>query len=145
METINLNQLDFCIEEYKKTNETLENDTKILKELSISYDVLTKHLSTIDLSDVNNNIIDKRKSLNDLTTKFNDLKETLKIYKKNIQENLKLMHARYIELENIIEFKMENESDKFIVEMSKLLYPNVSDCLDLRQEPPISGVLKRII
>lgn len=148
METISIeeaghaSQTSKLLIEYKTTKDTLENETRVLKELSISGDTLNKYLDDVDLSSINEKINSKRKSLKQMEEHFQEIVKELNDYKINILNKIKVLHERYNEIHKTLEFKPDDEVDSFMVEMTKLLYDKNDDCLDLRQEPPISGIVK---
>jgi|UniRef100_A0A6C0BG49 hypothetical protein len=132
---------DFA-EAHKNLKDKLENENKHLKELTISYEILERHISNVDLTNVKNAIEAKKSEIDLLANKFNQESETVKNKKTYCMQLIQNLHTVYTQLYNLEQHNSNSEVDPFMVKMNKFLYPNLSDNHQLRREPPIAGVFK---
>lgn len=128
------------LKQYKQTKDNLEQGNKLLKELTISLDILERHLSGIDLSNIKSSIEDTKKAVNFFASQFDKEQSELKEKKRDCYNMLEKIHLVHTMLDGVEKEKVQDEeADPFIVEMGKLLYPNSIDNHQLRGDPPIGS------
>ena len=130
------------IRKHMMIQDELQERTKTLNELSTSIDTIMKHYSDLDMSVVTRRLESDRKSLNDLTETFNILEVSLQKKRESCIKNITELHSTYNKLNETLFENKPIEPDPFMVEVTKLLYPNINDNMQLRSDPPIQGVYK---
>lgn len=137
-----LKHIQVFVEKYNSNKELLAVENKKLKEISISYETISRHVTDVDMSDLSLHLKNKKTEVYSLSQKQSELAGELKSIKSDCLTSLKKLHELYNLLDKQNDFVEDSEPDTFIVEMSKLLYPNNIDNQQLRQDPPIGGIYK---
>ena len=122
-----------------------------IQELELSYKSLQSHFETDELAHIAEKINNKRQEYTKIVSDYQQSFDQLTMKKTEVFEALKSLFDLYQFLNNAhlntthndIDSVQINENDEFIVNMAKLLYPNGSDNMQLRDDPPISGVQKK--
>lgn len=130
------------VDNYKKVKEELDIENKQLKELSLSYDTITKYMGECDLNHIANLVAAKKSAVLTLSQKHSSDNSVLAGKKLACIDLIKKLHDLYLLLEKQEDFTETADQDPFIVEMRKLIYPNTVDNQQLREDPPIAGIFK---
>ena len=114
-----------------------------IQELELSYKSLQSHFETDELAHIDEKINSFLSSLNTMSTIDNEKTEVFEALKALFDLYQFLNNAHLNTTHKDIDSVQINENDEFIVNMAKLLYPNGSDNMQMRDDPPIAGVEKK--
>lgn len=119
-----------------------------LNELSVSFDSLVRLLGHhVDMGPIRVLIEDKKLALSSKVDEYERHIVDMRTQRQNCRSLLKSLNDLYHALDVrecvIIDGATgASESDPFVVEMNKLMYPIADDNRQLRSDPPIAGVSK---
>ena len=119
----------------------LEGLHKSVKDMTLSLDALVVHFPDLDLGHLKEAIKGKQDELSNVTKCFEQLEQERVLKMTTNLSSIKTLFDEYKKLEKL-GYTENVETDTFMTEMSKLMYPNTSDNLQLRSDPPIMDVFK---
>lgn len=143
------NAKEFCndskkfVENYLSLQDKLTVENKVLTDDLVSYERLKESFKELDLSNLYNALEIRKNKLSENMTEMASNEPILHEKLKVCKDAMKLLFDIHSDLSKAIGLHINNDDDdKFVVEMSKLLYGNLIDNHQLRADPPICGVYK---
>jgi hypothetical protein len=131
------------IHNYVSLRDELAQANKIFKDDQVSFDKLRESFPDLDMNNLKIALEARQTKLSEDMSKMTKQKELFNVNLKVCKNVMQILLDVHSDLSSATDdVLIESENDKFVVEMSKLLYSNLIDNHQIRRDPLICGVEK---